>query len=421
MRNIEVVEVQVEGLMGPKGEKGDPFTYEDFTEEQLAPLVQIKNETQEAAEKANSAAQTIDRMTGTVIAMENAINTVASNIASINTACSFEDHIVAVSDNINSVVSTGAYVDNIETVSLNLPPIQKVSDNIEDVKAVSTVSSQIKAIAPITSQIKIICNNKQALECLYDTLKMTVRAETLTPGSQATVTQVATDTGYVVAFGIPQGEKGEIEKAVLYGQAQTLSPSEKQQVINNLSGTFLPIAGGTVTGETKFQAKVVLTENTEADPDTQAYSIGYANGASLSFVSNSNDEVNSRGDFTLTAKIDETSYSQLHGTANGDLQQNGEDLDIVKEVSRPTEFSNTQKKYSKDGLLIQGGYISAEDLTENIEFPTPYSMVPMVSVQYVDETNSASSQLKAVSTSGFSPATESTTFTGLVQFACGYV
>lgn len=421
MKNIEVVEVQVEGLMGPKGEKGDPFTYEDFTEEQLAPFEQLKNETKEAAQKASSAAQTVDNMTGTVIAMENAINTVASNMVSVNDACSFKDDIITVSDNIASVVATGANVDNIETVSLNLDPIHKVASIAEDVSTVSSINSQIKTVAPIASQIKIICSNKPALECLYDTLKMTVQATTLAPGSQATVTQEATDTGYIVTFGIPQGEKGEIEKAVLYGKAQTLSTSEKQQVINNLSGTFLPIAGGTVTGETKFQAKVVLTENTEADPDTQSYSIGYAGGASLSFVSNTNDEISSRGNFTLTAKIDGSSYSQLQGTASGDLKQNGESLDIVKEVSRPTVSSNTWKKYSKDGLLMQGGYISAEDLTENIEFPTPYSMVPMVSIQYVDDTNPASSWLKAVSISGFSPSTESTTFTGLVQFACGYV
>lgn len=421
MKNIEVVEVQVEGLMGPKGEKGDPFTYEDFTEEQLAPFEQLKNETKEAAQKASSAAQTVDNMTGTVIAMENAINTVASNMVSVNDACSFKDSIVTVSDNIASVVATGANVDNIETVSLNLDPIHKVASIAEDVSTVSSINSQIKTVAPIASQIKIICSNKPALECLYDTLKMTVQATTLAPGSQATVTQEATDTGYIVTFGIPQGEKGEIEKAVLYGKAQTLSTSEKQQVINNLSGTFLPIAGGTVTGKTKFQAKVVLTENTEADPDTQSYSIGYAGGASLSFVSNTNDEISSRGNFTLTAKIDESSYSQLQGTASGDLKQNGESLDIVKEVSRPTSSSNTWKKYSKDGLLMQGGYISAEDLTENVEFPTPYSMVPMVSIQYVDNTNPAPSQLKAISISGFSPSTESTTFTGLVQFACGYV
>ena len=28
----------ITGITGPKGDKGDPFTYEDFTEEQLAAL-----------------------------------------------------------------------------------------------------------------------------------------------------------------------------------------------------------------------------------------------------------------------------------------------------------------------------------------------------------------------------------------------
>lgn len=36
---LQLVEKQVEGPQGPPGDKGDPFTYEDFTEEQLEEFV----------------------------------------------------------------------------------------------------------------------------------------------------------------------------------------------------------------------------------------------------------------------------------------------------------------------------------------------------------------------------------------------
>ncbi len=59
-----VVVVETVALPGEKGDKGDPFTYDDFTPEQIAELQRPATEAaavaNQAAEKANQAAESID-------------------------------------------------------------------------------------------------------------------------------------------------------------------------------------------------------------------------------------------------------------------------------------------------------------------------------------------------------------------------
>ncbi len=60
---------------------------------------------------------------------------------------------------------------------------------------------------------------------------------------------------------LPTIEETDVPATLLRSTAQTLTDAEKTQVLKNLMGTFLPLSGGTLTGNVNLDGKRVLSGN----------------------------------------------------------------------------------------------------------------------------------------------------------------
>lgn len=206
--NYTVTEVHIEGLMGPKGDKGDPFTYDDFTSTQLAPFEELKTSAETAATNAKTSEANAAKSAAAIEALGDNVTVVANNITYVNNVAVMADTVAKVGKNINSVIAVEGGLDNIAAVKIDLQNIDSVATYISNVEAVGQSIDSVNTVAGLSTQIKLIGSNTSAVETLYKTLNMSVEATTLSAGSSATVNQTSTDTGFKVTFGIPQGATG---------------------------------------------------------------------------------------------------------------------------------------------------------------------------------------------------------------------
>lgn len=207
--NYTVTEVHIEGLMGPKGDKGDPFTYGDFTSAQLAPFKELKTSAETAATNAKVSETNAAKSAASIQALGDNVTVVANNITYVNNVAVMADTVTKVGKNINSIIAVEGGLDNIATVKTDLQNIDSIVTYISSVEAVGHSIDNVNTVAGLSTQIKLIGSNTSAVEALYKTLNMSVEATTLNAGSSATVNQTSTDTGFKVTFGIPQGAKGD--------------------------------------------------------------------------------------------------------------------------------------------------------------------------------------------------------------------
>lgn len=422
--NYEVTEVHIEGLMGPKGDKGEPFTYDDFTEAQLAPFEELKTKAETAAASALESKTLAQNAAASAEALKPDVVTVANNMAYVSAVSVMSKQLSKVGENIESVVAVDGGLDNIATVRTELETVKTVATNIDDVKTVADNIEDVNKVADISDQVKVVGSNKDAVEVMYKTLNMYAEATTLAPGSQATVTQTTTSTGFKVTFGIPQGLQGEVNPNSLLFTAQTLTDAQKTQVATNLSGNWLPLSGGEVTGALTVDGGITLKNAIKFDTSKTWYDCGYGwdnrEGAGFCMRAANYPYDGQSGAFVFFAR-NSSDTTQLIGLPSGSLSWGGNAVLLQTDKTSPSSSSNTWKLKLSSGMLIQGGYISADDLANPVTFATAFSYVPTVTLSYVDEANEATGWLKAVSTTGFTPATSSTTATGLVWQAIGWV
>lgn len=483
--SFEVVEVQVEGLAGPKGDKGDPFTYEDFTEEQLAPLKTLKDEAQIAANSAKD---------------------------SLNLTQSLANEVLT-------------YKDDIEAVNNLKENIQELSEIKEQVVELSLVKDAISDVSEIKDQITLIGSNEESVKALYNTLNMSVDSTTLPSGTKAFVLKEANDQGYKLTFGIPKGEKGDkgdsAPSDVIRYVDQTLTDDQKAKarenisavalgdsgsvsvdgnfkannvsitngridiksgigsvsatssngvadlnlisslggksgilkvkstgsmLLNNnivplsvnsinadetgnidLSSKFISVDTPTFSEEVTFEKGIRLKKGFELDANTMSYDFGYNwdNGAGPGFAMRG-AKFSGAGDgpgcFVFWARKDTSGQIKLIGSPNGTLSWNGSNVEGVLSQVKGSTSTSTWKQHYTSGFLQQGGYIAIDDINNlsKIVFSVPYKHTPSVQITFIDSSKSAPSWLKDIDSLGFTPATTSTTVTGLVWSALGY-
>lgn len=426
--NFVVTEVQVEGMLGPKGEqgeKGEPFTYADFTEQQLAPFKELKDQAQTAATTATNAASTAtqaslttQRLTDEVLNMKTDIQKVAENRVAITAVSLIKDQVVTVSEASDDIKAVSKDLANIDSVVEDIDSVKTVATSIADVNTVSAADTQVKTVAGLESQIRLLGNNQEAVEALYKTLNMTVAATSLPAGSEASVTQEATSTGFKVTFGIPKGDTGEFNTSSAYNFSQPIQ-----------------FSGGSAANDSyslfsKYKIQI-------GDTSTSVYSgvITWRNcGISAGGVNGAGFYVNSNG----TAKfVHKTGYNSSSDDAVLSFNSNGLYFatapggnvgaklgDRVETISAQVKGATTPsawKQHFTSGYISQGGYVAIADVGAKITFPQKFSHTPSVFVSYIDPENPAPSWIKSIDSTGFTPGTSSTTATGLVWCAIGFV
>lgn len=149
--------------------------------------------------------------------------------------------------------------------------------------------------------------------------------------------------------------------------AQSLTPEQKSQVMQNLAGTFLPLTGGTITGTIKASNEIVIQSNVTNK------AIHIRGGASTrdgaEFIVGGKDylpDLGLQGFFRLCAD-DGVSEGRLEGLPNGSLKWN------YKEVERVNAIGENYIRY-ESGLQLCWGktFVPSGLVNTTVTLPVPY-------------------------------------------------
>lgn len=168
--------------------------------------------------------------------------------------------------------------------------------------------------------------------------------------------------------------------------AQSLTPEQKAQVVQNLEGTFLPLSGGSMLGSINVKAKTesnasvyCLTDGGEIQICTggKTYEV-VTKGTALTLRSKPIEGVESEGEvsFGLDAKSASGNCSFI-GTSTGSLRWLG------REIERINAIGENYIRY-ESGLQICWGRVHTESLSPtkdtpwHLTFPVPFSVVPSI-------------------------------------------
>lgn len=192
-----------------------------------------------------------------------------------------------------------------------------------------------------------------------------------------------------------------------------------------LGSKVLTAAGGEITGKLTLDEGMTLKKGFELDGDVSTYAFGYNwdDGTGPGFAmrgSSFSGSGDGPGCFVFWARKDKTGQVKLIGSPSGTLSWNGLNVETLFAQTKGTSSPSAWKQHTASGLIQQGGYLAIADVGEKITFPTAYKHTPTVVINYIDPENPAPSWLKSVDAKGFTPATSSTTATGLVWFAVGF-
>lgn len=196
---------------------------------------------------------------------------------------------------------------------------------------------------------------------------------TLAAGASATAEAAISDEGLVTLnLGIPQGANGadgEDADATAAIDAHN-SDASAHTAIQNKFASYLPLAGGTMTGV--INRNGALVQNTVSGGSVSliaSHTGATEKGAALYLW----DEANSTYPGYFILRAGHTSgYSDLMGTAPGGLTWRG--------ASLIGECSKTMNGYTKlpNGIIIQWGSTSSTDSSVSATFPVAFTAAPIV-------------------------------------------
>ena len=143
---------------------------------------------------------------------------------------------------------------------------------------------------------------------------------------------------------------------------QSLTPEQKAQVVQNLEGTFLPLAGGTMGGDIVLSGSSSIKHDNSNSNTTILGANRFENGASISLYGK--DDSSLPGVFVLSAK-DGTTGKAFVGKADGSLTWNTLNVDVVNAIG------GNYIRY-ENGLQICWGTVIADTAGKDWAFPVPY-------------------------------------------------
>ena len=219
---------------------------------------------------------------------------------------------------------------------------------------------------------------------------------------------------------------------VLKTTVQSLSAEEKAQIVKNLAGTFLPLAGGILTGGLNAWGGLYAKNNgtgsqTLITGGNSDKIIDHA-GAQL-FLYGATTKLNKPGSFLLSANGPDGDAS-LVGLPSGKLTWNSKAVMVASATNGSSGSSSWYKKY-EDGFIMQGGTVSASGgisshygQTIAVTFPIPFSGTPPVTIHSGSGWNSASG-FESRSNTGYTArflngSGSSQAMSDFSWFACGY-
>lgn len=156
----------------------------------------------------------------------------------------------------------------------------------------------------------------------------------------------------------------ELDNYKVDTREQTLTTEQKEQVVKNLDGTFLPLSGGTLTGSIKDTSGKPIQS---ASSDSQVTICGGTkneDGAWIELFGNTIDDPR-KGTFTLSSG---DSSKSLYGYPDGRLQWE------AKEVERVTAKGSNYIRYDSGLQICWGSTTSVKNSTH--VFPVPFKNVP---------------------------------------------
>ena len=157
-----------------------------------------------------------------------------------------------------------------------------------------------------------------------------------------------------------------VNAAAVLTTGQSLTPGQKTQVVQNLEGTFLPLTGGSITGDLRNALGGMYINDTSSSGGFKEFMLKANNGVVL--VLRTNDSPRDAGSFALLPSdpVSGASNYYLLGLPNGDL------LWGLQHIERVASKSDTWIRY-ENGLQVcwRNDYYSTKNQT--IAFPVPFS------------------------------------------------
>ncbi len=202
--NVYQIQVGMDSytFTAPKGDKGDSFTYEDFTQEQLDSLEQgARTEAEKAAASASAAAKSAS---SAATAQSNASNYASNAKTQADRATSAAKNAAqdAVDEAANRLENqVGSLVKN----------AQNAANNAQNAAATATqkANEASSAASTATNAAGSADNSATKAEAAKLAIEnMTVDAETLAPTEKATVEKTADGNVLRLTFGLPKGDSG---------------------------------------------------------------------------------------------------------------------------------------------------------------------------------------------------------------------
>lgn len=149
----------------------------------------------------------------------------------------------------------------------------------------------------------------------------------------------------------------------------------------SMLANYLPLSGGTITGDTDFNADLIMRASKliRAYDDTNAIHIvgggGTSSGGELVLYGRQRDD-RYAGAFALLSMISGGSEKTLFGYPDGTLTWGNNDLGGSSIVAKDFAYNSYRK--TADGMIMQWGFVERTSNDMSVVFPISYSTRTMV-------------------------------------------
>ena len=207
----------------------------------------------------------------------------------------------------------------------------------------------------------------------------TAKLATLVGKAKQFIIDKTTWRPHIMDGSTPGGYSLAFENEVLKLIAQTLTPEQKAQVVKNLEGTFLPLAGGEVNGQIKFPMGAVWSNNLETVKEMLicADKIGDPNGYGAWLALRNNGNSTNPGSFALLIREPNGDIGPcLEGIKDGRLVWNGKEVTSLEQWHTNAGHNFDCRCFrlkSPNVQFVFGSVFIPANQNTTVTFPLPFS------------------------------------------------